>query len=54
LICKQESENGTVKVEDMPVYYGKGGKFTSKPRVVVVGSGWGGISFIKTLSRWDR
>ena len=31
------------------MYYGRGGKFTSKPRVVVLGSGWGAMSFIKSL-----
>ena len=50
----QESDNGVPQVKDLPVYYGRGGKFTSKPRIVVIGSGWGAISFIKSLSRRDR
>ncbi|EIE19302.1 nucleotide-binding domain-containing protein [Coccomyxa subellipsoidea C-169] len=37
----------------MPVYYGRGGKYSGKPRVVVLGSGWGAMSFIKSLSRRD-
>ena len=38
----------------MPVYYGKGGRYSGKPRVVVLGSGWGAMSFIKSLSRRER
>ena len=34
---------------EMPVYTGRGGKYSSKPRVVVLGSGWGAMSFIKSL-----
>lgn len=41
-------------MQNAPVYYGRGGKFTAKPRVVVLGSGWAAISFIKTLSKRDR
>ncbi len=36
------------------MYYGRGGKYSGKPRVVVLGSGWGAMSFIKSLSRRDR
>lgn len=53
-ICYQESNNGATKPDSMPVYYGRGGKYSGKPRVVVLGSGWGAMSFIKSLSRRDR
>ena len=51
LCCK---ENGAAAIQNAPVYYGRGGKYTAKPRVVVLGSGWAAISFIKTLSKRDR
>ncbi len=53
-LCSQESNNGATKPDGMPVYYGRGGKYSGKPRVVVLGSGWGAMSFIKSLSRRDR
>ncbi|KAK9914887.1 hypothetical protein WJX75_001929 [Coccomyxa subellipsoidea] len=49
----KESNNGATKPDGMPVYYGRGGKYSGKPRVVVLGSGWGAMSFIKSLSRRD-
>ena len=38
-------------MQNAPVYYGRGGKYTAKPRVVVLGSGWAAMSFIKSLSK---
>ncbi|CAL8468285.1 g7825 [Coccomyxa elongata] len=49
----KESNNGATKPDDLPIYYGRGGKYSGKPRVVVLGSGWGAMSFIKSLSRRD-
>ena len=49
----QES-NGASALQDAPIYYGRGGKFTAKPRVVVLGSGWAAMSFIKSLSKRQR
>jgi hypothetical protein len=50
----QESSNGAAAIQDAPVYYGRGGKYTAKPRVVVLGSGWAAMSFIKSLSKRER
>jgi hypothetical protein len=36
------------------VYQGQDGKKLGKPRVVVLGSGWGAMSFVKSLTKADR
>lgn len=37
----------------LPVYTGESAVQTGNPRVVVLGSGWGAVSFVKSLSKAD-
>ncbi len=37
--------------EDLPMYTSSSSRGTGKPRVVVLGSGWGAMSFLKSLPR---
>lgn len=46
----QESSNGQQHLSATPVE----AKKTAKPRVIVLGSGWGAVSFIKALSKKER
>ena len=46
-VLVQSAEKAEAPTPELPVYQSG----TSKPRVVVLGSGWGAISFIKSLPR---
>ncbi len=39
------------KIEEAPMYHSENSRGTGKPRVVVLGSGWGAMSFLKSLPR---
>jgi hypothetical protein len=47
----QSKENGLPPAEDLPLYTSSSSRGTGKPRVVVLGSGWGAMSFLKSLPR---
>jgi len=47
----QSKENGVPPAEDLPLYTSSSNRGTGKPRVVVLGSGWGAMSFLKSLPR---